>query len=374
MVDPAPVADDGIERVPLDALLKEVEATVRRYCILSSEDAYVAVTLWVAATYGQKIWDNAPRLAIVSPEKRCGKSRLMEIVGAMSHKPDEFMNASVAAIFRSIHKHDPPTLLIDEADTIFADAKKGSEANAELRGLLNSGHRRGGAVKRCVDFGQTVVSFPTFAMAALTSIRDLPDTIMDRAVVIRMRRRRAGETVAPFRLSRDLPGVKAIGAKLEAWSTGLEDPPEADNPLEDRAADTWEPLLVCAELAGGGWPARGRQAALALVGAESGRPVGSLNLDLLADLREVWPPDEERVFSERLIGLLTGNVDSGTNWGDYRGKGPITARDMAFLLKDYELAPVTVKVKGKAKKGYKIEEMRDVWIRYLPEPVTDEAS
>lgn len=372
-VRPIPVAEDGVERVPLEVILREVEATVRKYCILSSEEAYVAVTLWVAATYGQRIWDNAPRLAIVSPEKRCGKSRLMEIVGAMSHKPDEFMNSSVAAIFRSITATDPPTLLIDEADTIFADSKKGSpEANSELRGLLNSGHRRGGAVKRCVDFGKTVVSFPTFAMAAMTSIRDLPDTIMDRSVVIRMRRRRSGEAVSPFRLGRDLPAVREVGARLEAWSSGLEEPPEADNPLEDRAADTWEPLLVCAELAGGEWPERARQAAIALVGAEAGRPVTSLNLDLLSDIREVWPADEERIFTARLIDLLTSREDSGTNWGDYRGRGPITPRDFGFLLRDYEITSTTVSVKGRKGKGFKIEEMREAWSRYLSEPVTEE--
>jgi hypothetical protein len=33
-------------------------------------------------------------------------------------------------------------------------------------------------------------------------------------------------------------------------------------PLEDRAADTWEPLIAIADLAGDGWPARARTAAV----------------------------------------------------------------------------------------------------------------
>jgi hypothetical protein len=36
-------------------------------------------------------------------------------------------------------------------------------------------------------------------MAALAGIGDLPDTIMDRAVVVRMRRRGPGEKALPFR-------------------------------------------------------------------------------------------------------------------------------------------------------------------------------
>jgi hypothetical protein len=367
------VADDGQDHVPLDVVLKESEVAIRRYCILSSEHAYVAVVLWAAATYGQKIWDNAPRLAIVSPEKRCGKSRLMEVVGYLSYKPDEFVNSTPAAIFRSISKVDPPTLLIDEADTIFSDKKGSSESNAELRGLLNSGHRRGGAVKRCIDFGKKVVSFPTFAMVALCSIRDLPDTIMDRSVVIRMRRRRSTEHVEPFRIARDKPGLIAIAQKLSLWALDMEVPETVPNPLEDRAADTWEPLMAIAYMAGGDWPERAEAAALALVGAESGRPVQSLSLDLLTDIRAVWPKDRDRVFTIELIqGLTAGLEDNGTNWADFRGRGPITSRDIAFHLKDYDVTPTTVKANKKAAKGYKIEDMAEAWSRYLSPEVTED--
>jgi len=36
---------------------------------------------------------------------------------------------------------------------------------------------------------------------------------------------------------------------------------EPDMPVEDRPADTWEPLIAVADLAGGDWPARARKAA-----------------------------------------------------------------------------------------------------------------
>ena len=45
----------------------------------------------------------------------------------------------------------------------------------------------------------------------------MPDTIEDRAVVIRMRRRAPGEYVAPFRHKRDRPALTTLAADLAAW-------------------------------------------------------------------------------------------------------------------------------------------------------------
>ena len=58
---------------------------------------------------------------------------------------------------------------------------------------------------------------PTFAMAALAGIGAMPDTIEDRAVVIRMRRRAPGETVAPYRHRRDGPALRALAEQLHRW-------------------------------------------------------------------------------------------------------------------------------------------------------------
>ena len=92
-------------------LLQDVREALARYVILPSGHAYVAVTLWVAATHGQQSFQCAPRLAINSPEKRCGKSRLLDIIEALAHHPVSSYNASVAALFRLIRPDDPPTLL-----------------------------------------------------------------------------------------------------------------------------------------------------------------------------------------------------------------------------------------------------------------------
>src|SRR5690606_17521707 len=221
------------------------------------------------------------------PEKRCGKSRLLDIVEATCHEPFITVNSSPAAVYRSI-SDDPPTLLVDEADTIFGPKADGNE---DLRGLLNAGHQRNRPAKRYDAATNRVESIPTFAMAALAGIGAMPDTIEDRAVVVRMRRRAPGESAAPYRHRRDRPPLRALAAHLEQWLRAdlsiLEQAVPA-MPVEDRAADTWEPLIIVADHAGGTWPERARAAALVLTAEADEGGQTSARVRLLAACRTAF--------------------------------------------------------------------------------------
>src|SRR5262249_37217060 len=85
----------------------------------------------------------SPRLGVRSPTKGCGKTLLLDVLDRVVARPLPTTNVTAAAIFRVIEAHRP-TLLVDEADTFLRD-------NDELRGVLNSGHRKGGAVLRRHD-------------------------------------------------------------------------------------------------------------------------------------------------------------------------------------------------------------------------------
>src|SRR5690349_10716455 len=98
-----------------DLLLQEVERVLRKHCVMPSDHYYVATTLWIAATHVIHEWDHAPRLAIISPQKRCGKTRVMEVARAFVWSPEYTADATPAALFRMTNSNRPPTILNDEA-------------------------------------------------------------------------------------------------------------------------------------------------------------------------------------------------------------------------------------------------------------------
>ncbi|WP_329252489.1 DUF3631 domain-containing protein [Streptomyces sp. NBC_01478] len=354
---------------PGSVLLDELRGQIAKFVILPSSEALDAVTLWVAATHLQAAWQHAPRLAVVGPAKRCGKSRLLDVLTETVHEPMLTINTTPAAIFRSITEENPPTLLVDEADTIFGTPKV-AEKNEEMRGLLNAGHQRNRYVTRVVGNDHTPHRFATFAMAAIAGIGDLPDTIMDRAIVIRMRRRAEGEKVKPFRSRRDIPALHELRDRIAAWARPLLDEAaelEPVMPVEDRAADTWEPLVIVADLAAGSWPRRARTACARMVAteveAEEERPGGAR---ILADIRRVFAAQREAdsLSTDELLYHL--RQDAEAPWAEW-GRNGLDSRELARMLSPYVIKPGNVRLAdGTQRKGYMRNKFLDAWRRYCP--------
>ncbi|MEV6890774.1 DUF3631 domain-containing protein [Kribbella sp. NPDC051137] len=360
--------DTTPERVNGAELLDDVAATITRYVILPSPAALIAVVLWIAATHAVPAWNCAARLVIRAPQRRCGKSRLLDLVEAMCHQPMMTANASPSAVYRSIGltPSDPPTLLIDEADTIFGPKAGDHE---DLRGLLNAGHQRGRPTKRYNAGLNRVESHETFAMAALAGIGAMPDTIEDRAAVIRMRRRAAGETVQPYRVRRDGPALTVVRNRLHEWLTAhvdeLTDAMPA-MPLEDRAADTWEPLIAVADLAGGHWAADARQAALTLLAEQEDSAELPLSVRLLADCRTAFRDADALPTADLLQRLL---ADDEAPWATL-GSGGLSPMKLGMLLRDFEIRSGNIRFPTGQAKGYHRHAFTDAWNRYCPEPET----
>lgn len=371
MTTPDPIDADRIDGAEL---LDEVAATITRYVVLPSEAALTAVVLWIGATHAVPAWNCAPRLVIRAPEKRCGKSRLLDMADGMVHRPLMTTNASPSAVYRSIGltPSDPPTLLIDEADTIFGP-KAGD--NEDLRGLLNAGHQRGRPTLRYDAGSRSVERIETFAMAALAGIGTMPDTIEDRAAVIRMRRRAAGETVQPYRVRRDGPVLADLRDRLHAWVTAhLDELTSAapSMPLEDRAADTWEPLIALADLAGGDWPQAARQAALTLLAELQDSTEVSLSVRLLSDCRTAFGA-ASALPSTVLVQRL--RADEESPWQEGPGVGGLTVRRLAALLREFDITPKNHRWEdGTQSKGYTRDDFADAWARYCPEPAENGSS
>jgi hypothetical protein len=276
------------------------------------------------------------------------------------------LNGSPAPIFRSLAVQSR-TLLFDEVDALFGRSTKSDDPAADLRALLNAGHRKGATIPRCVGPKHDVSEFPVFAAAALAGLGDLPDTLMSRSVIIRMRRRAPSEKVQAFRRRLHADEGHALRHRLAEWADEASDRvgaawPEMPAGVEDRPADVWEPLLAVADEAGGHWPQRARKACTELVKVAEAREA-SLGVRLLTDLRTVFG-DATTMHTETILDELC-KLDEAP-WADLRGK-PLDPRGLARRLREYGVESKTVEIAGRSLKGYRRDDLWDSWTRYLPQ-------
>jgi hypothetical protein len=222
----------------------------------------------------------------------------------------------------------------------------------------------------------TTRQFEVFAPVALAGIGHLPDTVQDRSIVIRLRRRSSGEPVEKLRRRTIEPEAAELRDWIAAWVADNTDAlrehePATPDALPDRATDVWEPLFSIADHADGQWAESARAAALELSSVRLDE-AQSLGLRLLRDLAQVFG-DNENAATESLLERLCALEESP--WADVRGK-QLDARTLARLLRPYDVRPQTVRVGDKTIKGYKRTDMADVWERYLSTdpPVTSDTS
>ena len=352
----------------LAGLLDDIRAFLGRFVAYPSVHAHVAHAIWCAHTHQMAAWESTPRIAFLSPEPGSGKTRALEVTELLVPRPVEAVNTTPAYLFRKVSSAAGlPTILYDEIDTLFGPKAKDNE---EIRGMLNAGHRRGAIAGRCVTRGDIVETeeLPAYCALALAGLGGLPDTLLTRAVVVRMKRRAPGEKVEPFRRRVHKDEGHALFDRLAAWTEAApigRDWPEMPPGIEDRDADVWEALLMVAEAAGGDWPKLAREAAVALV-ADAKAATPSLGVRLLSDLRKIWD-GTDGMHTEVILDLL--NALDEAPWGDLRGK-PLDPRKLSRFLREYDVKPADVRadVEGieKNRKGYKREDLHDAWQRYLP--------
>jgi len=358
------------------SILDDVHAFLGRFVIYPSKEAHDAHVLWIAHTHCMDAWESTPRIAFLSPEPKSGKTRALEISELLVPNAVEAVNMSPAYIFRKIgDENGLPTLLHDEIDTLFGPKAK---ENEDIRGLYNAGHRRGAVVGRCVVHGKKVLTEEIFAFSALAlaGLGWLPDTLLSRSVIMRMRRRAPHEKVTSFRRRVHAVEGNKLRDQLAVWAAGAvkemtEARPVMPDGVEDRDADMWEPLLAIADAAGEHWPKRARVAAVTLVAAAADREP-SLGIRLLSDLRDIFGQAEQMttaVVLERLTKLPEAP------WNELKGK-PLNDRGLAVRLRQYGVKSRTLNLGGESRsKGYVREDLHDVWKRYLaPAPPSPEGS
>jgi putative DNA primase/helicase len=347
--------------VPVDParLLSDIALTIRRFIVCTEEVSH-AVALWAAMTWFIDVVQVAPLAIITAPEKRCGKSQLLFLLGLLSARAITASSISPAALFRTIDAWKP-TLFIDEVDALLKD-------NEELRGLLNSGHTRDSAyVIRTVGESFTPTKFNTWGAKALARIGHVADTLMDRAVILELRRKLPHESVERVRYA-GAELFNDLRSKLARFAEDYSDQVKQARPplpysLNDRAQDNWEPLLAIAMTASNEWLQIGTTAALKLSGGESASQ--TIGVELLSDIQEIFEGKEvDRISTVELIKALCD--DEEKTWATYnRGKW-ISPRQVAKKLKGYGIQSKTIRIGLDTPKGYDKEQFAEAFLRYIP--------
>lgn len=355
--------DDAPEvQADLSGLLAQVRDLLCAYIAFFSDAQATACALWTAHTYVVEQADCSPYLSITSAEKRSGKSRLLNLLELLVKSPWQAVSPTAATVYRTIEAVEP-TLLLDEVDAIFGSR---SETNEALRAVLNAGHRKGQWVPRCEPPKFDVKKYNVFCPKALAGIGDLPDTVADRSISIRLKRRAPAEHVRRWRHREVEEDAIPIRDGLAEWAESAdlrEARPELPNELNDRAMDGWEPLLAIADAAGGQWPGWARAAAVELDG-DTEVAEASWGIRLLTDLAEIFAGRSDDAIPSRELLEILNDLDESP-WGGFRDSRGLDGRGLAHKLRPYDIRPTTFRDGAGTHKGYRREHLADAFTRYL---------
>ena len=211
--------------------------------------------------------------------------------------------------------------------------------------------------------------FSTFCPKVIAGIKRLPDTVMDRAIPVRIQRK-GKEQVERFRSRKYKPEGAVIKKQVEIWAAGVRaeigsDQPRVIEEINDRAWDVCEPLMAIAERIGQGWDVRLRAALLEVFGLASAED-DDIGVQLLRDTRDVIREDEDKIFSSDLLSRLKAIEMSP--WADWnRGRG-LSQGNLAENLRNFDVFPRTVRIGEETRKGYFRKSFEDAWARYLVAP------
>ena len=358
-VEPWPEPVDGA------ALLSDIRAVILRFCVLP-DYSDILIAAWVLHAWAHDAAEISPILAFVSPEKRCGKTTALLVVGVLVPKAMHNINISTSVLFRVIEIYSP-TVLIDEADTYLND-------NDEMRGIINGGHNRLNClVWRSVGDDFKPKPFNVWAPKCIAMIGKLPDTLEDRALVVPLRRKQAGKVVERFRANK-LAEFLPLRRKAQRWADDnlmhlREMDPDVPEALNDRAQDNARAICAIADVAGGVWPAAVREAFVGLAAQTDDDPQ-SAGVLLLRDISEILETRKgDTIGSADLCEALCALEDAP--WSEWRRGIPISTRSIARLLKPFGIRPT----RDRSVRFYHLSDFQDALSRYVSEaPVLSDTS
>jgi hypothetical protein len=360
-------------------VLDELRETIARYVVVPT-GADVLATLWVILTYliDSTALDISPILAVISPTKRCGKSTLLTVLGALALKALPASSISAAALYRAVEAFRP-TLIVDECDTFLPE-------NPELRGIVNGAHIKSMAYVVRVN-GETLEPevFSSWCAKVIAMIGHPPPTIEDRSIVLTLRRRTRSEAVTRLRAGRLHDELADTRRRLVRWARDHEEAFAAADPvmpdhLHDRAQDNLRPLLQIATAAGPSWLAKAYDAIAAIYqGAQAGADTEE-GIELLSDIRELLGKPAAYVLMVRHnrkgepVMVVPGELCrelvalDECPWKTRERGFPITVYWLGRMLAEFRVWRRSFRIDGTVVHGYGLARLKEAFERYLPPP------
>ena len=355
-LEPWPDEVDG------DELVSGLVAVLQKYVVFPP-GASVATALWTLFTYAFEAFDVSPYLSVSSATKGCGKTTLLTVLESLVWRAISCSDANGPTLFRTIELYHP-VLLLDECDSFL-------KADADIRGILNSGHIRNGSVLRCVGDDHIPERFETWGPKALFGIGKRPGTLEDRSIGIMLQRKRKDEQVERVRIAHVKKAFKPLRRRMKRWAQdnldALEDAdPSMPDLKTDRAIDNWMQLIAVADLCGGEWPDEARKAAVLIDGARKADEDQDVKVQLVHDLRDLFrSEDMDRLSSQAIVEAL-GEMDDRP-WPEWKNSKPLSKAELSRLLKSFDIKPGLIRPSGgKPVRGYRLEHLRDTFNRYPP--------
>jgi hypothetical protein len=338
----------------------KIRNIITRYVHLSDEHYADVLALYVLHTHAFDNVKVTPYIYINSAERGSGKTTLLEVLEVLCRDADMPGNMTAAAMYAKI-EHLKPTLLIDEVDAIWAGAK-----NEDMRGMLNTGYKASGKVTRNTGMSKDpddpgYREFSTFSPKVLAGINNgmLPDTIMDRSIVITLKRANTEQFAAiedfyPEDIEDELNDLQDeiaawYAVNREALSARENRPPRIDG-LGPRQNQIATPLLTVASRVGNGWFDRCRDAMVYLLSGDTDNL--SPQAKVLLQIRDWFHrnPDEDKIKSATVAEITEH-----------------TGKQIGIWLAAWNIKPGTYTIKGANAKGYRKSDFTATWAEVLPD-------
>lgn len=355
------------EPVNGSALVNELVTTIKKYVYLPDGAAEVTA-IWVLHTYVSDGYVFTPRLFIHSPEPRCGKTTLLDILEYLSYKPLQVSSITGSSMARMITiQKGQITLLADEADRYL------NNDNDTLCKVLNSGFQRGKKIMCTEASGRNMKPqfFNCFAPCAIAGIGNIPTTVQDRSITITMKRKTSNDYIEKLRYRQVHQHMEELRQMCKRFIMDHEEEivnciPNMPSSLNDRTADVSEILFAIADTISQEWHQRLETALLKLVKHQYDNEEQSVRVQLLMDIKNIFSGVPRGWLSSKNLVEKLNDIETSP-WAEWNRGSPMSVSALAKQLKSFHITPKQTRedYDDRSRKYY-LADFKDAFDRYIP--------